>query len=104
MGLDVVLEGEAGKEFDRISDTAGLLISLIRRRSGVNQNSCCLRFIDPYGNTVFNRLQMGELLAELAGLRQEASDPVQFELVKRIEELATQCQMRVHLYVKFYGD
>ena len=64
----------------------------------------CLRFVDPYGNTVFNHYQMAPLLEDLRLLRQ-LEDVMQDETaIQQVEALAEQCQAGVHLYLKLIGD
>lgn len=63
----------------------------------------CLRFVDWYGDTTFNVLQMSTLLTELARIGQDA-DPEGRRLLARIAVLAKQCEDSVHMYVKFIGD
>jgi len=53
---------------------------------GEHPGTCCLRFVDPYGDTVFNRGQMPVLLDELRALRRNHPDP---ELASIIAELCT---------------
>ncbi|GGF28026.1 hypothetical protein GCM10011383_44710 [Hymenobacter cavernae] len=72
-------------------------------RTGVNLDNEAfrmLRYLDPYGNTTFNRLQQQELLTDLRLLRELEPRPVVDELIT----LLTQSQEQVHTYVCFYGD
>jgi len=68
-----------------------------------DREGCCLRFIDPYGDTTFNQAQVTELLSEinsrLEGVAPEAQVRV-LKLVRFIEQAVNQ----VHLYLKFVGD
>jgi len=71
---------------------------------GEHPGTCCLRFVDPYGDTVFNRGQMPVLLDELRALRRNHPDP---ELASIIAELCTFIEPavdQVHTYVRFLGD
>jgi hypothetical protein len=67
-------------------------------------DSRCLQFIDPYGDTTFNRYQAEVLASELetaaarltvSGERERASALVGF-----VRNAATM----IHMYVKFIGD
>lgn len=64
-------------------------------------DSCCLRFIDPYGDTTFNQLQLPVLVAELRAAAADAS-----ELCSRVEALAgfIEACTKTHTYVQFVGD
>ncbi len=63
----------------------------------------CLRFIDPYGDTVFNSRQVTVLLGELTGLRPQLDDKTR-QFVDSIIELGKAVEAEPHLYLKFEGD
>jgi len=102
MGLEITLENEEGTKIESVVDPHRLLLALIREAN--DSTSCCLRFIDPYGDTVFNRPQMDQLQVELDGLRHFAKNADQLELLEQVENLAKRCQQKPHFYVKIYGD
>jgi hypothetical protein len=102
MGLTIVLEGERGQKFDEVGDPYQILLTLLKASD--TTKTCCLRFIDPYGDTIFNYLQMGQFLEELADLRSMVTSAEQQELLTKIESIAQQCKDGAHLYVKIYGD
>jgi hypothetical protein len=102
MSLRIRLEGERGEQYDTISDTHHLFWRLMQE-SAVKDTSC-LRFIDPYGNTVFNRLQMPQLLKELADLHDFVNGTEQVEFLSKVEEFVQRCAREPHLYIKIYGD
>ena len=60
-----------------------------------------LEYIDPYGNTIFNCLQIDDLIADLNLLRTISE---QEKAIKEIILLAEKCKAEVHTYLKFYGD
>ena len=64
--------------------------------------SACLRWIDPYGNTIFNRAQASALAAELDARRSDALDCI--VSLEDLIELARECAEGVHLYVWCIGD
>ena len=63
-----------------------------------------LRYIDWYGNTVFNRLQMETFLREWERLRERVHTSKALALHLRIKTLAEHSLTTPHLCVKFYGD
>ena len=94
MGWTVVLEGE---DKDQIACLSAEF------RTGVNLNSETFRllcYLDPYGDTTFNRLQVEDLLRDLALLLAMEPNPLGGELIA----LVKRSQDDVHLYVCFYGD
>ena len=66
-------------------------------------SSCCLRFIDPYGNTLINQLQLPVLVAELRELRDSS---LETDLRENIEEAIQfiESSEDVHIYIRFVGD
>ena len=66
-------------------------------------SSPCLRFIDPYGDTMFNVWQAKALLRELAS-RRSGADGVDQESIDRLAALVARCAEGIHLYLWFVGD
>jgi hypothetical protein len=65
---------------------------------------CCLKFIDPYGDTVFNRAQMESFLNDLQSLRARAESENDATLVDELKRMGELVHDEVHLYLKFIGD
>ena len=63
-----------------------------------------LGYIDLYGDTIFNSLQMEPFLEEWRRLSERANALSERDFVEKVERLALRCQSEVHLYIKFYGD
>jgi hypothetical protein len=59
-------------------------------------------YIDPYGDTIFNGLQMADLLDDLHRL--QTAKPIESRGLERLRRLAELCRDGVHLYVWFIGD
>ncbi len=102
MGLGIVLQDERGKRIDGVEDPTNILHRLLP--SPDDMSSRCLRYVDWYGDTVFNRRQIGDVLEELQLLSKKAHADDEKELLGRIINLARRCQGEAHLYVKFCGD
>lgn len=64
MGLDVELQDEWGGQIDSVGDPKNLLARLLPINS--DPEYVMLSAIDPYGDTVFNGLQMVRFLPEWA--------------------------------------
>jgi len=62
------------------------------------------RYIDPYGDTVFNWLQMPAFINELDDLRNAAKAGAESRGLDRLRVIADRCRAGTHLYVKFIGD
>ena len=94
MSWTVVLEGEHKDQIASLSDDFS---------TGVNldpQTFRLLCYLDPYGDTTFNRLQVKDLLQDLALLLAMEPHPLGNELLALVERVKEQ----VHTYVCFYGD
>jgi len=102
MGLTITVETEEGERIEQIADPLNHLHRLLPSHD--DQTYQCLRCIDWYGDTVFNRLQMETFLTELDRVRRAARSPAEIELLAQIEKLARRCKAEPHLYLKFYGD
>lgn len=63
-----------------------------------------LRYIDPYGSTVFNGSQMPEVRRELEVLAGRALTSAQRDILCRISELAVECQKHPQTFLRFAGD
>ena len=82
-------------------DPGGVLPRVLERAP---RDSYCLQFIDPYGDTIFNRLQVSTLIAEFEALRADILDP---ELHAHVGSVIAYIQMvrgLVSQYVRFVGD
>lgn len=102
MGIDLSWVDEHGGLLGGIDDPHNLTHQLLAQTS--EESSRCLRFIDPYGDTIFNQGQIRVLEAELRSLPAQALN-LQAE-VHRKEILAVieSARGKVHTYLKFVGD
>ncbi len=66
MGIEIRWENERGEMLEEILDPGGYL-SLALGLAALDE-TVCLRFIDPYGNTVFNQQQIPVFMDELQWL------------------------------------
>ena len=64
----------------------------------------CLRFIDTYGKTVFNHLQMETFLEEWERVRGRAHDESQKQAWQKIKDMAQACQADRDPYLRFVGN
>ena len=102
MGLAIKWEDEWGKCLDKTFDPTNILHKLLPHYK--DQSYHCLRYVDLYGNTVFNCLQMEALLEELERIKTIAETDVELSLIEKIACLARFCMEEPHTYIKFYGD
>ncbi|HEX9053772.1 MAG TPA: hypothetical protein VF830_02605 [Gemmatimonadales bacterium] len=72
-------------------------------RDPANPATVCLRFIDPYGDTIFNQWQLPTLIRELEALA--ATGPEEdAHVVRALLPFLRRAQSKVHTYIKFIGD
>jgi len=102
MGLNVELQDELGGRIDGVDDPRRLLDTLLPQPG--DDEYPVLGSIDPYGDTVFNGLQMRRFLPEWVAVSQKAKSADEQVLVSVIESLAKRCRDEVHVYLKFIGD
>ena len=99
MGIDVRLETERAEPLgDPVYDTSNHLARALANGAGT-----CIDFIDPYGNTVFNQLQLPVLIGELETL----NGGLPSELYGHVEGVLTLLRTgldRPHIYARFVGD
>lgn len=62
----------------------------------------CLSSVDPYGDTIFNRVQVPFLIKELKRLQSDLTSQSLRRLINEVIKFTTKVQ--IHNYVKFIGD
>jgi len=128
MGCNLCLESEHGHCEAELPDPRGYVHFIVDLAG--DAGTVCLKFIDPYGNTVFNRLQMPVLISELYAVRPQVTEPAISALLQtrfgptwqrdaadrrlsaplilehldQILGLANRCKNCIHMYIKLYGD
>lgn len=60
--------------------------------------------IDPYGDTIFNHLQVRDLLDEWDRLARFATSDPEKKALAGVKQLAEHCLEAPHRYLRFYGD
>ena len=101
MGVNVELRSESGDCLAVVLDPSGLTDQLI---SSADARSVCLRFVDSYGDTIFNRIQLPELIQELEQAAAQLTSDEARTHASRILELARSGLAEPHLYLAFVGD
>jgi len=102
VGIDIQWEDERGELLDRISDDGDLVGQILA--AARTEDSACLRFVDRYGDTVFNQPQIPVLVAELEAVPDDNLNSDARTHRQKIVGLATRARSKVHTYLKFYGD
>lgn len=103
MGLSIQVEDEHGTWIGaEVGDPGNLLHRLLPSHG--DGGYYCLRFVDWYGDTVFNGIQIPIVRSELARIREQARGDQEHALLGAIDDLAIRAQSDVHLYLRFVGD
>ncbi len=101
MPIDVTLQYETGEVIARAGGDG--VLDLVCGLRWNDAASHFLRFIDPWGHTMFNERQAAPFRVELlhySAALTRASDQAS---IRAIADLATQC-VDEHLYLHFFGD
>lgn len=102
MGTDAYIETESGKRIKQCLGSEGRLSELL---PDIDDDTFhCLRFIDPYGDTVFNQRQIPILIKELRTVIRNVKTPETKAFGEKLLELIREAEGQVHTYIKFYGD
>jgi hypothetical protein len=102
VGVDVRLETGWGEVLEEVGDESGFLARILPEYE--DRSFCLLRYIDRYGHTVFNELQMPDFLEEWRRLYRRAVTDEDREVLARVEELARRiCETQLN-YLRFLGD
>jgi hypothetical protein len=125
MGIDVRIETDEGDLWEGVTNTLPGSPDLLGWLIWCSDDSktCCLRFIDPFGDTTFNSLQTEVLAEELRAASNSITDESILAKVQEsritIEQPPTAAAVKAyaakliamvmtassqHAYVKFVGD
>ena len=102
MALLIALENEFGEKIENIGDTENIFQNALTKND--EEIYELLKYVDLYGNTVFNNLQMDNLIKDLNYLLKNVKNESEKEIIEAIYLLCKKCKNGVHLYIKFYGD
>jgi hypothetical protein len=95
------LDDPAGGLFDAAGDVDRLLELAQYAPAGGYR---LLHYVDPDGNTMFNTLQMTDLLADIEHLLATTTIDIERRGLERLRVLAEACRSGGLLYLWFYGD
>src|SRR6185436_10214940 len=99
---DLRWENERGEQLTELLDTNSLVERFLPHFEA--QDFPCLRFVDPYGDTVFNQFQITQVISELERLSAQKHEPEVERHLRAVLEFVRQATGKVHTYIRFYGD
>ena len=101
MAVNIVLQSEQGRMLEQVVYPIEVSDTFIPYD---DESFPCLGYVDPYGDTIFNHLQMKPFLLDWARLYAVASSEAEINFLRQVEVLAQKCQTGVGLYLKLVGD
>jgi len=110
MGIEVQVWSEAllmgwkDAEPPEIGEGGGTFETLYGPAKRAGEEFELLDYVDPYGETVFNQVQIRTVLDELRRLRPYARSPIDERTYNRLIGLAEMVKREVHTYLVFIGD
>ena len=102
MGIDFRWRDEAGTDLAVVEDPHNLLAHHVGLEEHLN--TVCLRFIDRYGDAIFNQRQIPILMHELQTSMERDTKPALDEHVRRVLAILGKAVGEVHTYAWFIGD
>jgi hypothetical protein len=102
MGIDALLKRESGEVLGAVGDPRMVLSRA--GRSDAFSTTRLLKYLVPWGDTVFNQAQAGDLESDIANVKRTANDSQLVELLTAIEPLVSQLSAETHAYLWFIGD
>ncbi|MGE3527195.1 MAG: hypothetical protein AB7I33_14845 [Gemmatimonadales bacterium] len=102
MGLTIVLQEKGGKILETVEDPTNVLRGVLPGPDA--EDFPYLRYVDPYGDTIFNRLQMSPFLLEWGALARRTSSAEAQAILRTVRRLAETCAEEVHCFLRFVGD
>ena len=104
MPVNIVVVDERGKPQSKLFTDDAKAIPQILDLTWGNAEFHTIKYIDLYGNTIFNRAQAIDVIRELERVSAQIKGADALAQVQQIIALAKQVATDVHLYLKFIGD
>lgn len=103
MGMNAQLVSERGEVIEDVFDEQSRLRPLIEAVPEY-ESTHCLQYMDPYGDTIFNSLQLPRFLDEWKMVMELAVATEDKELAGSVQRLALLAEEEIHMYLRFVGD
>lgn len=102
MGIDTQLRSEDGRVLTEVGDPNSVLSRAVTRHS--LSGTRLLRYLVPWGDTVFNQAQAPDLLHDLREIIEQHAGKPLAELLAQVTPLAEQLSAETHVYLWLVGD
>ena len=100
--IEVRLEDEVGELEESLADPAAVMHRVTARLG--SERFRLLRYVDPYGNTVFNGFQAADLMLDITDLAADVQGDDAAAFFEDLLRLVRRTRDEDHLYVRFVGD
>ncbi|ANI89337.1 hypothetical protein A9P82_08550 [Arachidicoccus ginsenosidimutans] len=100
MGWTIVLEDEKKSKIESLNTE--FFLNSFEDDIINNDDFKLVKYLNPYGDTIFNNLQMKDLITDLKILSNRGFGSKL--LIDNLILLAKRCMEESHLYLVFYGD
>ena len=101
MGIDVQLRSETGDVLDSVDD-GQMILSRATRQAFAGTN--LLRYLEPWGDAMFNQAQSGDLMADIRLIKETNPNTPLADLLSKVEPLVDRLSRETHTYLWFVGD
>jgi hypothetical protein len=102
VAIEIRLEDERGAQLSALGDTRNVLGRLNRARASSVIAWKLFQYIDPYGDTVFNVLQVDDLMHDIQSAIKEAESSEDVDFLIALTRLVS--KLESGLLLRFYGD
>jgi hypothetical protein len=103
MPISAQLVSERGEVVEEVYDEQSRLTALIEAVPQFDTTHC-IQYMNPYGDTIFNSMQLARFLDEWKMVEEQADSTEEKELVAAVQRLAMLAEEENHMYLKFVGD
>ena len=100
--IQIALTDEKGRIINEVKGSTYLIGQFLPDMN--DDRSQCLRYIDSYGDTIFNRIQMEQFIKEWQEILGHVKTNEEREVMRDVLGLAEECQKCPHTFLRFYGD
>lgn len=100
---NVIVEDESRTKLrELVADP--IVVDPLLKLAEADETYVCLRFVDPYGDTIFNRGQADQVVIELERLARHTTTHQQQSVLGELKSLALFCSEGPHRFLRFEGD
>lgn len=100
--IRIIKIDELGEALEDIQVNFADIVNVLEAAYGYKKNYPWIATIDPYGDTIFNRIQMPFVIKDLKKLYQDKKDLLPKDAIDKL--IAFLEKVDIHEYIKFIGD